>query len=180
MFTVSGKYNTAKVMTNAGIDDATMSQIIEMCNLESLAGENLAIMPDCHAGAGCTIGTTMTISNAVIPNFVGVDIGCGVLAAHLKLDKHPDFSKLDSVIRKRVPSGFEVHSRSSILAIRRDQTELDKLHCKDHVDLDRAALSLGTLGGGNHFIEIDRDVTGEYWLLIHTGSRYLGKQVAEY
>lgn len=180
MFTVSGKYNTAKVMTNAGIDDATMSQIIEMCNLESLAGENLAIMPDCHAGAGCTIGTTMTISNAVIPNFVGVDIGCGVLAAHLKLDKHPDFSKLDSVIRKRVPSGFDVHSRSSILAIRRDQTELDKLHCKDHVDLDRAALSLGTLGGGNHFIEIDRDVTGEYWLLIHTGSRYLGKQVAEY
>ena len=180
MFTVSGKYNTAKVMTNAGIDDATMSQIIEMCNLESLAGENLAIMPDCHAGAGCTIGTTMTISNAVIPNFVGVDIGCGVLAAHFKLDKHPDFSKLDSVIRKRVPSGFEVHSRSSILAIRRDQTELDKLHCKDHVDLDRAALSLGTLGGGNHFIEIDWDVTGEYWLLIHTGSRYLGKQVAEY
>lgn len=180
MFIVSGKYNTAKVMTNASIDDATMSQIIEMCNLKSLAGENLAIMPDCHAGAGCTIGTTMTISNAVIPNFVGVDIGCGVLAAHLKLDKHLDFSKLDSVIRKRVPSGFEVHSCSSILAIRKDQTELDKLHCKDHVDLDRATLSLGTLGGGNHFIEIDQDVTGEYWLLIHTGSRYLGKQVAEY
>ena len=180
MFTVSGKYNTAKVMTNAGIDDATMSQIIEMCNLESLAGENLAIMPDCHAGAGCTIGTTMTISNAVIPNFVGVDIGCGVLAAHLKLDKHPDFSKLDSVIRKRVPSGFEVHSRSSILAIRRDQTELDKLHCKDHVDLDRAALSLGTLGGGNHFIEIDEAADGTKYLIIHSGSRNLGKQVAEF
>ena len=181
MFTIVGKYNTATVMTQYGVDDATYAQILEMCNMEALQHERIVIMPDCHAGAGCTIGTTMTISNAVVPNFVGVDIGCGVLALLLDHLSEPlDFAKLDQVIRTYVPSGFQIRNTDTVLATPEDDALLQSLYCKDHVDLDRALYSLGTLGGGNHFIEVGQGASGISVLFIHTGSRYLGKQVAEY
>lgn len=180
MLTITGECNTAAVMTDYGIDDATRDQILAMCNLKSLEGSHIVIMPDCHAGAGCTIGTTMTIKDAVVPNFVGVDIGCGVLACNIGSDQ-PDFDMIDRFIRQHIPCGMNVRSSSGRMCEAQTMTLLDSLACRDHISADRALDSVGTLGGGNHFIEIDwSELFGSYILLIHTGSRYLGKQVAEY
>lgn len=180
MFTIEGKHNTAAVMTNYGIDDATHAQILAMCNLKSLEGSRIAIMPDCHAGAGCTIGTTMTVKGAVIPNFVGVDIGCGVWAGVIGREEI-DFDLLDNTIRKHIPCGMNVRSRSGRMESRSVMKLLDSLLCKDHINIERALDAVGTLGGGNHFIEVDYSkLLDKYVLLIHTGSRYLGKQVADY
>lgn len=132
-------------------------------------------MPDTHAGKGCVIGTTMTIKDKVIPNLVGVDIGCGMLTIKLK-EKRLDLPKLDSIIRKTVPSGFDIRNKAHKYL---KNTDLDSLYCKD-INMNRAELSLGTLGGGNHFIEVDKDEAGNLYLVIHTGSRHLGKQVADY
>lgn len=107
MLTVKGKYNTAQIMTDGEVDEATLEQVRTMCNLKSLQESNIVIMPDCHAGAGCTIGTTMTIHDTVIPNFVGVDIGCGVRAVQIAGDV--DLEKLDRIIREKIPCGFAVH-----------------------------------------------------------------------
>jgi RNA-splicing ligase RtcB len=190
MLTVKGKYNTARIMTNGEVDEATLEQVRTMCNLKSLQESNIVIMPDCHAGAGCTIGTTMTIHDAVIPNFVGVDIGCGVRAVQIAGDV--DLEKLDRVIREKIPCGFAVHDEPDESDDSNDEddytsdlymkafTILLDTWCKEHVDTDRACRSLGTLGGGNHFIELDCDSYGHYWLVVHTGSRCLGKQVADY
>lgn len=180
MFTIEGKHSTASVMTNDGIDDATHAQILAMCDLPSLAGSHIAIMPDCHAGAGCTIGTTMTVKDAVVPNFVGVDIGCGVWAGIIGREEI-DFDLLDKTIRKHIPCGMNVRSRSDRMESRSVISLLNSLFCKEHIDGKRALLSVGTLGGGNHFIEVDYSkLLDKYVLLVHTGSRYLGKQVAEY
>lgn len=180
MFEVRGRFNTASVFAET-VDNETMSQIVEMCNLESLKNERIAIMPDCHAGKGCTIGTTMTVKDAVIPAMVGVDIGCGVLTTTLP-EMYIDFDELDNVIRGCIPCGQNVHSDwpntdFSSEAIHR----LYDLRCRDNVDINRAMLSIGTLGGGNHFIEVDRNEnSGIPCLMVHSGSRYLGKQIAEY
>ena len=187
MLTVKGKYNTARIMTNCEVDEATLEQVRTMCNLKSLQESNIVIMPDCHAGAGCTIGTTMTIHDAVIPNFVGVDIGCGVRAVQIAGDV--DLEKLDRVIREKIPCGFAVHNEPDDSNNEGDYASALYMEastiflytwCKEHVDTDRACRSLGTLGGGNHFIELDRDSYGRYWLVVHTGSRCLGKQIADY
>ena len=187
MLTLKGKYNTARIMTNCEVDEATLEQVRTMCNLKSLQDSNIVIMPDCHAGTGCTIGTTMTIHDAVIPNFVGVDIGCGVRAVQIAGDV--DLEKLDRVIREKIPCGFAVHNEPDDSNDENDYTSnlymkaftvLLDIWCKEHVNTDRACRSLGTLGGGNHFIELDRDSYGRYWLVVHTGSRCLGKQIADY
>lgn len=169
---IKGKYNTAKVFTD-DIEETAASQIQELMDQEFVKGSRVRIMPDCHAGAGCTIGTTMTITDKVVANLVGVDIGCGVFVG--KIDKTKiNMEKLDDVIRDHVPSGTNVHQNAERVPI------LDGLICAAAVDIDRARKSVGTLGGGNHFIEVAQDEDGSYYLLIHSGSRSLGKSIATY
>ncbi len=172
---VSGRFNTAKIFTDV-VDDASLEQIQALCNQEFTKGSAIRIMPDVHAGAGCTIGTTMTVLDKIVPNLVGVDIGCG-MAVYVLKEKDIDVKKLDEFIYASIPSGRNIRLVPHKYMKR---VNLDALRCRDKVNGERAALSLGTLGGGNHFIEVDRDEDGRVFLVIHSGSRYLGKQVAEY
>ncbi len=175
MLSITGKYSTAKVFIDS-IDQETEKQIRTLCDQAFVRDSKIRIMPDCHAGAGCVIGTTMTISDKVVPNLVGVDIGCGVLAGKLAtLDV--DLRKLDQVIRKRVPSGSDVRKFPHPLI---KETAIRELIARDAINIERAVLSCGTLGGGNHFIEVSRNGQGELYVCIHSGSRHLGKQIAEH
>lgn len=175
MLELQGKYNTAKVFTD-NVEGEAISQIINLLNQEFVAGSKIRIMPDTHAGAGCTIGTTMTITDKIVPNLVGVDIGCGMEAVQLD-DRHVELQRLDKVIHAGIPAGFNIRDKTHPYL---DQIHLAELRCAKHVNMERAGLSMGTLGGGNHFIELDRDDNGRLYLVVHSGSRNLGKQVAEY
>ena len=170
MIELRGKYNNAKFFTDT-FDSETGSQLINLLSQEFVKGSQIRIMPDTHAGAGCVIGTTMTIKDKVCPNLVGGDIGCSVSAYRLK-EKDIDLEKLDNVIRTYVPSGFNIHERAIA------KSNADKILAP--VDVDKAFKSLGTLGSGNHFLEVDRDKNGYLWLVVHTGSRHLGLEVANY
>lgn len=151
-------------------------QVKALANYSPYADSTIRIMPDAHAGKGCTIGTTMTLHGKVTPNLVGVDIGCGMLVVELGSRIRPDFSKLDAAIKAGIPSGFGIHD-SPVVSF----PMLDLLRCGKSVDLSRAACSIGSLGGGNHFIELDvNEETGKYYLVIHSGSRNLGVQVCKY
>lgn len=177
MFDLNGKYATARIFTD-NIENEAISQIYELCNQEFVKDCKVRIMPDVHAGKGCTIGTTMEIKDKVVPNLVGVDISCGMLCIRLK-EKEIDFKKLDDIIRNHIPSGMNVREK----AIDRSEIRkigLQKLKCINNINMDRAEKSLGSTGGGNHFVEIDIDEEQNLYLVIHSGSRYLGKQVAEY
>ncbi|NMA67114.1 MAG: RtcB family protein [Clostridiaceae bacterium] len=175
MIEIKGKYNTAKVFTH-NLEGEAKAQIIELCNQEFVKDSIIRIMPDAHAGAGCTIGTTMTISDKVVPNLVGVDIGCGMETIKLRQRKI-DLKKLDQVIYDNIPSGFDIRKKQHKYV---DNIDFNSLTCQNHVNLQRARLSIGTLGGGNHFIEINKDSNEALYLVVHSGSRHLGKQVAEY
>ena len=175
MLELRGKYNTCKVFTD-NVDSATIGQVTALLNQQSLAGSNIRIMPETHAGKGCVIGTTMTITDKVIPNLVGVDIACGMLTTKLNT-KRIELPKLDSVINKNIPSGFSIRDKEHKYC---NSIDLSMLKCAKAVNLDRAYKSIGTLGGGNHFIEVDTSSNGELYLVIHTGSRNLGKQIAEF
>ena len=155
------------------IEDDALAQINSLARVDAYKNARIRIMPDCHTGAGCTIGTTMTIDDKVTPNLVGVDIGCGMLTIGLK-EKEIDLQWLDEVINRRIPSGFDVHSKPKA------DFDVEKLRCKDAVDLPRAHRAIGTLGGGNHFIEVGRNSKGDLFLVIHSGSRHPGLQVANY
>lgn len=171
---IEGTYATAIIYTDL-IEDAAAQQIQTLCSQPFAAGSRIRIMPDVHAGAGCVIGFTADLGELVIPSIVGVDIGCGMLT--VELGKEPvDFSELDRIIRQFVPSGMEVHP-TPVAAF----PELEALNTYEKLqNLPRILSSIGTLGGGNHFIEVDVDDDGMHYLVIHTGSRNLGKQVAEY
>lgn len=181
MFELKGKYNKCKIFTD-DVDEDCIRQLISLLNQESLQDSIIRIMPDAHAGAGCVIGTTMTITDKVIPNLVGVDIGCGMRTVRLK-EKWIELPKLDSIIRKNIPSGGSIHDKFNQLQYAR-RFDIERLRCvgKNNckVSEDIAACSIGTLGGGNHFIEVDKDEDGNLYLVVHTGSRRLGKDVAEY
>lgn len=173
MIELKGKYNDCKIFTD-NPDSETLSQIMEVLNLESCKESKIRIMPDCHAGAGCVIGTTMTLHDKVIPNLVGVDIGCGMLA--IKLNGDIDLNELDNIVRTYVPSGRNIHERYDkklMIGVNIDQI-------KAPIDVEYAYRSIGTLGGGNHFIELDEDFEHNFWLVIHSGSRHLGVEVAKY
>lgn len=173
---LSGKYGNAKVFTDL-VEQTALDQISTLLDQEFIKDSQIRIMPDVHAGAGCTIGTTMTISDKCCPNLVGVDIGCGMRVVNLgKYDI--DLVELDRVIRDNVPSGFNIHKTENLPWS--DIMHLDELTCHNHVDIERAKRSLGTLGGGNHFIEVDQDDEGYSYLVIHSGSRHLGLEVAGY
>ena len=174
MLEIRGSCNTAIVYTER-LEAAAEGQIRALCEQPFAAGSKIRIMPDVHAGAGCTIGTTMTVTDKVVPNLVGVDIGCGMLTVRLR-EKRVNLPALDSFIKKNIPSGREVREQPHRGHCRID---LEELICLPKLKMGRARESLGTLGGGNHFIEIDRD--GEdLFLVIHTGSRNLGLQVAQH
>lgn len=175
MIEIIGKYNTAKIFTD-NIDDGAIAQIKELCNQEFVENSIIRIMPDAHSGAGCTIGTTMTISDKIVPNLVGVDIGCGMETIKLK-QRRLDLEKLDKIIYESIPSGFQIRKKQHKYA---ENIDFDRLACKNHVNLNRARLSIGTLGGGNHFIEVNKDKDDTLYLVVHSGSRHLGKQAAEY
>lgn len=175
MIEVKGKYNTAKVFTDV-VDSASIAQVMELCNQEFTQGSRIRLMPDIHAGAGCTIGTTMTITDKVVPNLVGVDIGCGMETVRIR-ESHLELQKLDKLIYEKIPSGFAIRSKPHPYLA---QIDISQLCCAKHVDLLRAEKSIGTLGGGNHFIEVDKDDEGHLYLVVHSGSRHLGVEVARY
>ena len=175
MLELQGKYATCKVFTDV-IDEKAVAQIITLLNQPMAEGQSIRIMPDVHAGAGCTIGTTMTITDKVVPNLVGVDIGCGMETVKLR-EKHIEPMKLDKLIYEKIPSGFNIRSNTHRFF---DEIDLTALYCYDHINPIRAERSLGTLGGGNHFIEADKGSDGSIYIVIHSGSRHLGVETASY
>ena len=171
MFEIKGKINTAICYATV-VEEQAIEQIRRMCDHEFTAGSKIRIMPDVHAGKGCTVGTTMTIKDKAVPNIVGVDIGCGMYTVNLgKIE--PDFAKVDEAAHF-IPSGMSIWGES------REEFDLKALRCYEELEnMQRLERSIGTLGGGNHFIEIDEARDGTKFLVIHSGSRNLGKQVAK-
>ncbi len=180
MITIFGKYTNALVYTTDNeqyaIDDYARKQLQMICDHPSAAGSRIRVMPDVHPGKVGTIGLTMTVGESLMPNLVGVDIGCGMTIARIRT-KGMECQKLDTVIRDNVPVGGAVRKTNHRLC---DKAVLRRLHCYKAVDEAKAERSIGTLGGGNHFIEIDRDGEGAFYLVIHSGSRHLGVEVTEY
>ena len=172
MLEIKGKVNTAICYAKV-IEDEAIEQIRRMCDYPMTDGSRIRIMPDVHAGKGCTIGTTMTIIDKAVPNVVGVDIGCGMYTVRLA-EREIDLERLDEAAHF-IPSGMNVWDG------RQERFDLTELRCYRALkDAKRLERSLGTLGGGNHFIEVDQAADGTKYLVIHSGSRNLGKQVAEY
>lgn len=168
---IKGKINTA-ISYAKTIDEIARAQIARMCDYEFTRDSRIRIMPDVHAGKGCTIGTTMTVVDKAVPNIVGVDIGCGMYTVKLE-DKTIDFERLDEAAHF-IPSGRNVWEE------KQEDFDINRLHCAEKLrHKGRIENSVGTLGGGNHFIEVDRTSDGTHYLVIHSGSRNLGKQVAE-
>ena len=174
MLEIQGKYNTAKVYTD-NIEGEAYKQILNLMNQKFAEGSQFAIMPDCHAGAGCVIGLTMKIVDKVVPNLVGVDIGCGMLV--LKVDKsfNFDLKQVDKIWHRDIPSGMNHRKTSHKFA---DKVDLREMIAP--VNADKLRLSIGTLGGGNHFGEINVDDEGNHYIVIHSGSRHLGIEVCRY
>lgn len=182
MFTLKGKYNSANILTDAGVDEATTSQIYTFLNHPAFAKGYIAIMPDCHAGKGSCVGFTMQMNDYVIPAVVGVDISCGMYTMKLPAGlSQIDFQALDDWIREKIPSGFHIHDMPNVKGISEyDAGQFINLSNKVGQKSGRALESIGTLGGGNHFISLDRSETGDIWVTIHSGSRNLGLAVAQY
>lgn len=175
MKTVNGVYTSATIFTDT-IEDYALAQIQMLCDNRAFQGCKVRVMPDIHPGKVGTIGFTSTIQNMVMPNVVGIDIGCGITLAKLK-QKKAEFQKLDKVIRENIPSGFSIRKEAHRFA---ENFPFSELYCHSHINEAKAALSVGTLGGGNHFLELDKDDEGNLYVVIHTGSRHLGKEVTEY
>ncbi|MGI6730799.1 MAG: RtcB family protein [Anaerovoracaceae bacterium] len=173
MIEIKGEFSTAKVFTD-NIEEGAAAQIRQLCDMEYTKDSKIRIMPDVHAGAGCTIGTTMTISDKIVPNLVGVDIGCGMETVQIS-EKHIELEKLDKLIYEKIPAGMNIRNTPHKY---NEEIDLTQLKCKDRVNLDRAVKSIGTLGGGNHFIEAAKDEEGNLYIVVHSGSRHLGNEVA--
>lgn len=181
MFNVEGKYTKATIFTDL-VEEQALSQIINICNQEFAQGMKIKIMPDCHAGAGCCIGTTMTLTDTVVPNLVGVDINCGMYLQYIDIAPNDvDYKHLDELIHAQIPSGFEVRDTLHPLVEVYDlENKLNTLKCIKAINVSRALHSISSLGGGNHFIELNKSSKNQVCLVVHTGSRNLGKQIAEY
>lgn len=170
---IKGRYNEAVVYTDV-IEESAVEQLRALCDDEAFAGCKIRIMPDVHTGAGCTIGTTMTLHGRAVPNMVGVDIGCGMEVVRLK-ERAVDLAALDAAVYARIPSGRDVREQPHPYA---REIDLSQLRCYKYIRAERAERSIGTLGGGNHFIEADRDEEGNLYFVVHSGSRHLGTEVA--
>lgn len=172
---IKGKYATARIFAEQ-IEEYAKAQIQMLCDNEAFQGCKIRIMPDVHPGKVGTIGFTSTVGKKILPSVVGIDIGCGLSMIQLK-QKKIEFQKLDKVIRENIPSGFGIRKTPHRYS---ESFDFSELNCEKHVNIKKAELSLGTLGGGNHFIEVDHDKAGNLYVLVHSGSRHLGKEVAEY
>ena len=177
---MNGVYASAKVFTTDNparmIDDYAAAQIQMICDNEVAKNSKIRVMPDVHPGKVGTIGLTMTIADQIMPNLIGIDIGCGMTMAKIK-GKKIEYEKLDKVIRENVPAGFAIRKQPHHRSV---EFDVEELICYKHIRKEKTSLSLGTLGGGNHFIEVDKDGEGNVYLLIHSGSRHLGKKVTEF
>lgn len=156
------------------IEAEAQEQVYRMAKSEAYSGCQIRIMPDCHAGKGCTVGTVIKIKDRVVPNTVGVDIGCGMLVCALG-SVDIDLEKLDKVINEKIPYGFASHERPI-----KNYEPLALLKCGKSIDFGNAYRQIGSLGGGNHFIEVNVDDEGNKYLVIHSGSRHLGVEVCKY
>ena len=175
MITVTNQYNSAIVYSEY-LDPGAEGLLKALCGSPVSAGSKIRIMPDVHPGKGCSVGTTMTVTDKVAPGLVGVDIGCGMEVFRVS-GKRLELQKLDKLVHEKIPSGRKIRSTPHRFA---EQADLEDLRCVRHVQQEKARCSIGTLGGGNHFIEVDRGVDGAHWLVIHSGSRRLGLEVASW
>lgn len=173
MKTLKNKIGTETKIFAKTLEYEAYDQIKKLINFEAYLDSKIRIMPDAHAGKGCTVGTTIQLTDKVTPNLVGVDIGCGMLCIKL-LNSNIDFKLIDEVINQYIPSGFHINETQKC------KFDFDDLRCKNYVDIIRAAHSIGTLGGGNHFIEIGKDEEDRFFLIIHSGSRKLGVDICNY
>ncbi len=173
MIELQGKHASARIMTDY-VEAEAISQIYTFLNHQAFDGLGIRIMPDVHAGKGAVVGFTSTLGNKIIPNVVGVDIGCGVAAARVS-DRSIDFANLDHLIRECIPSGFSINASAT-----NAKAEYREVAEATGQSVDRVNRSVCSLGGGNHFIEIDRDQSNQLWLVVHTGSRNFGLQIANF
>ena len=173
--TVKGIYADAKIfeadMDGSAVEQYALAQIKIICDNPVSEDSIIRLMPDVHPGKIGPIGLTMTVGDRIIPGLMGIDIGCGITIAHIGRIRN-EYEHLDSVIRDNVPSGLKIRDKASRLA---DDFDFDRLFCAGHIRKEKAILSIGTLGSGNHFIELDRDENKDTYLAVHTGSRHLGK-----
>ena len=178
MMEIRGRYNTAKVFSDT-VDSDAYAQILQMMNMVWSSGMSVCIMPDVHAGKGCTVGTTMTIEGRIVPDLVGVDIGCGVdvlvVGKGFCADGMINLQQLDELVHEQIPAGAASRTKAHGSA-----NAFDWNAFLAPIDVQNAKLQLGTLGGGNHFIEVDADDEGNYYFVIHSGSRHLGKEICGY
>ncbi len=172
---MNGIYASAHVFTDDA-EDYAIAQIQQLCDNKAMKECKIRVMPDVHPGKVGTIGFTSTIGEKILPNVIGVDIGCGITLAKIK-SKKAEFQKLDKVIRETVPAGFAVRKKPHRFS---GEFDFSRLYCQKSINEKKAILSIGTLGGGNHFIELDKDEEGNLYVAIHSGSRHLGKEVTEY
>ena len=172
---VSGRYASAVVFTDEA-EEYALAQIQQLCDQPAFSESRIRVMPDVHPGKVGTIGFTATVKEGILPAVVGIDIGCGMTIAKLRGAKR-EFQKVDTVIRESIPAGFQIRRKPHRFA---ETFDFSCLRCFGSIRMDKAACSIGTLGGGNHFIELDKDGNGGSYALIHSGSRHLGKEVAEY
>lgn len=172
---IKGKFSEAKVFAD-DMETYAGAQLRMICDDPVSEGSMIRVMPDVHPGKVGTIGLTMTVGRRIIPNLLGIDIGCGMSCAVIK-EKRLEPQRLDKVIRECIPSGFKIRKKVHHMA---GNFSPEKLLCCRHIHQEKAHLSLGTLGGGNHFIEVDKDEEGKLYVIVHTGSRYLGKEVTDY
>lgn len=175
MIEIQGFYNAAVCFCDE-MEESAARQIRAVCDMQAFANCKIRVMPDVHAGKGCTIGTTMTVKDKIVPAMVGVDIGCGMETVKLA-EKNIDFDKLDALIRENIPCGRKIRKTPHAFI---ENVDLSELRCASRVGLERAKKSVGTLGGGNHFIEIDRADNGDLYLVVHSGSRHLGVEVCDH
>ncbi len=175
MITVKGIYATARIFTD-DVEQYAETQVKMICDNEVAQGSKICLMPDVHPGKVGPIGLSMTVTDKVIPQLLGVDIGCGITCVKLNRT-NVEFQQLDRVIRENIPSGFAIRKEPHYMA---EEFDYEDLCCRRYINRQKAERSLGTLGGGNHFIEIDRGTDGSLYLVVHTGSRHLGEEVAEY
>jgi RNA-splicing ligase RtcB len=173
---IEGKYNNAIIFADKdNVEEYAIAQVKAICDMEVSKDSIIRVMPDVHPGKVGPIGFTMTFKDFIIPSLVGVDLGCGITM--LKIGKiRKEFQKIDSVIREQIPVGFSIREKPDDL----DYAYIKDLHCIDYIDISKALRSLGTLGGGNHFIEIDQDDVGDCYITVHSGSRHFGLEIAEY
>ena len=170
---IKGEYTTAIVYRDEEtIEDYAKAQIKMLCDNEVFKDSEIRVMPDVHPGAVGVVGFTADYRDKIIPNIVGSDIGCGVTTVRVKVKRKPDFFQLDKVIRANIPMGARIHAKNSGVDLR--------FNCEKHLDLGKVSKSMCTLGGGNHFIEVDKDIEGNFYITVHSGSRCLGKQINDY